>query len=377
MSTTDSTPGAACTPTAARMSAGTVVTVTGEVPPDALGAVLPHEHLLSDFATPGDTAESWTAVGRTRPTATSRLQLYRAPLAMELLGDIGMGAPNEDNWLLTDEGLAAEEATAFKDAGGATLVDVTTTGLGRHPAGLRRISATTGLNIVMGTGRYHPAWVETPAALTVESLTEEIVRDLTEGVDGVRAGIIGALAALDPEEPAERAILIAAARASAITRAAISVGRCDDATTQQRVLDLLAEEGADLTRVAVAHCDPLSPRPDDLEPLLERGVFVQFDQLGRLPSVLSVSDDQDVAAAVLELARRGHAGRILLSQDVHTKSQLLAYGGGGYGFVLAQFVPYLRMLGADDALIETVTVRNPRRLLTRRLLTIANRRTDS
>ncbi|MFD0884983.1 phosphotriesterase, partial [Streptosporangium algeriense] len=133
---------------------------------------------------------------------------------------------------------------------------------------------------------------------------------------------------------------------------------------QRRVLDLLAEEGADLTRVVVGHCDPLSPRPDELEPLLERGVFVQFDQLGRLPSVLSVSDDQDVATAVVELARRGHAERVLLSQDVSAKLHLLAYGGGGYGFILQQFVHYLRMVGADDALIETVTVRNPRRLLT-------------
>ncbi|MEV8630876.1 phosphotriesterase [Streptosporangium sp. NPDC051023] len=364
MSTIDSTAGAAHAPTATHASRETVVTVTGDVAPNSLGAVLPHEHLLSDFATPGDTAESWAAVGRTRPTAASRLQLYRAPLTMELLGEVSMGAPNRDNWLLGDEELAANEAAAFKLAGGGTLVDVTSIGLGRDPAGLRRISETTGLTIVMGTGWYHPAWVEGLADRDVESLTEEIVRDLTEGVAGVRAGIIGEIAALDPEEPAERAVLVAAARASAATGAPISLDRSGDPATQQRVLDLLAAEGADLTRVAVGHCDALSPRPDELEPLLERGVFVQFDQLGRLPSALNVSDDQDVATAVLELARRGHAERILLSQDVSAKSQLLAYGGGGYGFILQQFVPYLRMFGADDALIESVTVRNPKRLLT-------------
>jgi phosphotriesterase-related protein len=280
---------------------------------------------------------------------------------MDLLGEIAMGVPNRDDRLLDDGELAANEATAFKSAGGGTLVDLTSIGLGRRPAELRRISEATGLTIVMGSGRYHPAWTGGVAA---EGLTEEIVRDLTEGVNGVRAGIIGELAALDPDETAERALLIAAARASAATGAPISLGRSDDPVTQQRVLDLLADEGADLTRVAVGHCDALSPRPDDLEPLLGRGVFVQFDRLGRLPSALSVSDDHDVVAAVFELARRGHAERILLSQDVSAKSQLLAYGGGGYGFILQQFVPYLRMLGADDALIETVTVRNPRRLLT-------------
>ncbi|MEU1726157.1 phosphotriesterase [Nonomuraea sp. NPDC005692] len=336
----------------------TVVAVTGEVPAASLGAVLPHEHLLSDFAPPDDTPESWARTGRTRPTAAGALWLYRAPLTMDLLGEVGMGAVNRDDLLLGDAGLAAAELAAFREAGGGTVVDLTTDGLGRDPAGLRRLAEETGVTVVMGCGR--------AAAGPAEELTEELVRDLTEGVDGVRAGIIGELAALDPGVPAERALLVAAARAAAATGAAVSLARNEDAAVQQRVLDLLAEEGADLARVAVGHCDALSPRPDDLEPLLERGVFVQFDRLGRLPTALSVSDDQDVAAAVLELARRGHAGRLLLSQGVRAKSQLLAYGGGGYAFVLRQFVPYLRMLGADDELIETVTVRNPRRLLTLR-----------
>ncbi|MFI7468382.1 phosphotriesterase [Nonomuraea sp. NPDC049646] len=375
----------------------TVVAVTGEVPATSLGAVLPHEHLLSDFAPPDDTPESWARTGRTRPTAAGALWLYRAPLTMDLLGEVGMGAVNRDDLLLGDAGLAAAELAAFREAGGGTVVDLTADGLGRDPAGLRRLAEETGVTVVMGCGRHHPARPAHPAALAAPAapaapaareaaaptsardvaaltsardvaalageLTEELVRELTEGVRGVRAGIIGELAALDPGVPAERAFLVAAARASAATGAAVSLARNDDPAVQQRVLDVLAEEGTDLTRVAVGHCDALSPRPDDLEPLLGRGVFVQFDRLGRLPTALSVSDDQDVAAAVLELARRGHAGRLLLSQGVRAKSELLAYGGGGYAFVLRQFVPYLRMLGADDELIETLTVRNPRRLL--------------
>ncbi|MET9145772.1 phosphotriesterase [Streptomyces sp. NPDC004042] len=364
MPTTDPTAAAVHPPGAARAARETVVTVTGEIAPDALGPVLPREHLLGDFAPPHDTPASWAATGRERPTGAGRLALYRAPLTMDLLGEVGMGAPNRDDWLLDDEALATAEATALRRAGGGTLVDATTDALARRPAGLRRIAEASGLHVVMGSGCHHPAWSGEPAGNDPGRLTEEIVRDLTEGVDGVRAGIIGALAALDPREGAERAVLVAAARASAATGAALTIDRSTDPADQQRVLDLIAEQGADLARVAVGHCDPLAPRPDDLEPLLERGVFVQFDRLGRLPSVRSVCDDQDVAAAVLELARRGRAGQILLSQGVRAKSQMLAYGGGGYGFVLEQFVPCLRMLGADEALVETVTVTNPRRLLT-------------
>ncbi|MGC5360579.1 phosphotriesterase family protein [Streptomyces sp. DT24] len=363
MSTTDSAAGAVPVAAASQAPRGTVVTVTGALSPDALGAVLPYEHLLGDFAPPG-AAAGCRATDRDRPGAVSGPRPLGEPLTMELLGEVAMGVPNRDDRLLDDIGRAEDEAAAFRRAGGGTLVDLTSVGLGRRPAALRGISEATGVHIVMGAGWYHPAWAGGLTGRDARSLTEELVRDLTEGVDGVRAGVIGRIAALDPDESAQRAVLVAAARASAETGAAISLDRSDDPAVQRRVLDLLADEGADLARVVVGCCDALSPRPDDLEPLLERGVSVQFDRLGRLPSVLSVSDDQDVAAAVLELARRGRAGQVLLSQGVCAKSQLLAWGGGGYGFVLQQFVPYLKMLGADDSLVEAVTVHNPGRLLT-------------
>ncbi len=75
-------------------------------------------------------------------------------------------------------------------------------------------------------------------------------------------------------------------------------------------------------------------------------------------------DDQDVAAAVLALAGRGHAGSVLLSPAVSRKSDLKGFGSGGYGFVAEQFVPFLRFQGADDALADALTVGNPRRWLT-------------
>jgi len=48
--------------------------------------------------------------------------------------------------------LAVEEALLFKEAGGASLVDVTDVGLGRDPKALRRIAQRTGLKVIMGCG---------------------------------------------------------------------------------------------------------------------------------------------------------------------------------------------------------------------------------
>ena len=64
-----------------------------------------------------------------------------------------------------------------------------------------------------------------------------------------------------------------------------------------------------------------------------------------------------------ELIGRGHADRLLLSQDVCRRSHLKAYGGNGYDYILTVFLDRLRSAGVDDETLHLVTVENPRRLL--------------
>ena len=54
----------------------------------------------------------------------------------------------------------------------------------------------------------------------------------------------------------------------------------------------------------------------------------------------------------------------MLSQDVCNDSQLTRHGGNGYTYLTDTFLPRLRAAGVSDAEIETMTVANPRRLLT-------------
>ena len=65
-----------------------------------------------------------------------------------------------------------------------------------------------------------------------------------------------------------------------------------------------------------------------------------------------------------ELLARGHVERILLSQDVCHDSQLRRYGGNGYTYLADTFLPRLRLAGVSEEEIRTITVDNPRRLLT-------------
>ena len=56
--------------------------------------------------------------------------------------------------ILDDESLAIRELSEYGDAGGSSLIDATSVGLGRNPLALRRISQATGIRIIMGSGWY-------------------------------------------------------------------------------------------------------------------------------------------------------------------------------------------------------------------------------
>ena len=358
---------AATTPRPVPNMAGKVMTVNGPINPDQLGATITHEHIFIDFTVPDNTPERWAAAGRTKPVGATAVGLYNAPLTMNMLSAVALGAVNRDNWFLVSEDVAIGEVVQFKQRGGGTIVDVTSIGLKRDPAALRRVSNATGLNIVMGASWYRKGWHSAELdRRTVESLTEEIVRDVTVGAGdtGIRSGIIGEVGTEgSPLVPNEIKVIRASGRASRITGAPVTLHTSALLKEQPKILDMLAAEGADLKRVIVGHSNPIANDMAFMKQLLDRGVYVQFDTLGRNPSVRTRLTDTDVANGIVELIKAGYNDRILLSQDVCTKIQLKAYGGAGYSFIQEQFIPYLRSLGVTDAQINTIMVENPKRVL--------------
>ena len=81
-------------------------------------------------------------------------------------------------------------------------------------------------------------------------------------------------------------------------------------------------------------------------------------------SAVEQHGEDRIVELLLELLGRGHADRVLLSQDVCNDAQLRRYGGAGYTYLAERFLPRLRAAGVTDEDIETMTVANPRRLLT-------------
>lgn len=347
--------------------AGQVMTVTGLVPPASLGLTLPHEHLLIDSRLPDEAEDTWALSGRRRPTGERALAIYRAPLAMDLLGPVALGSDNRDNWLLDSEETARRELAEFRSFGGRTLVELTPRGLGRDLAALHRLAAATGVQIVAGAGVAPPPWGAAGHGPDAAALTRELLADLLTGEGGVCAGVIGELRVLDAASERDRRLLTAAARASRASGAAIVVtppGRGDPGAEATAILDLLAAAGADLRRVALGRAERLAKDLPRLTALLARGPYLLFDALGEWPHVNTLVSDHDVAVALRELSRAGYGAQLLVSQGVAAKIRLKAYGGGGYAFIPEQYRPYLRKLGLTEGELQALLVTNPQRLLT-------------
>ena len=307
-----------------------VMTVLGSVDPSTLGFTLPHEHTQCAL---------WHIQDRW------------------------------DYWELTrDEPVILEELRLLREAGGRTLVDVTLPGIGRDPAWLVRVAQRSGLNIVMGGGWYRTAYYPPEVMIdrrATDSLAEELVGEATAGVGetGVRVGIFGEIGTDKPwVTPAEERVHRAVARASRRTGLAITTHAVmsDVGAAQLRIFE---EEGADPGRVVIGHADSY-PVLGHYLGLIERGASIEFDFLGMSFTPTEKHGEGRVVELLLELLHRGHADRILLSHDVCHNSQLRHYEGNGYTYLHTTFLPRLRAAGVSDAEIDTMTIENPRRILT-------------
>lgn len=315
---------------ASRRTTGHVQTVLGPVEPEELGWVLPHEHTAIAL---------WHVPGRW------------------------------DYWeLRRDEPIIRDELAAFRTAGGGTVVDLTLDGVGRDPEWLAGLARATGLHLVMGSGWYRGAYYPAEALVdrrTVDELADVIVRDATVGVgeSGIRAGIIGEIGTDKPWLSAqEERVHRAAARAARRTGLAITTHAAQSAVGLAQ-LDVFEAEGADLSRVVIGHADS-NPSLDYRLAIVERGATVEFDFLGMAFTPLERHGEGRLIENLCELLARGHAARILLSQDVCHDSQLKRYGGNGYTYLAESFLPRLRAAGVSEDELRTITVENPRRLLT-------------
>ncbi|MDA1189076.1 MAG: hypothetical protein O2854_05295 [Chloroflexi bacterium] len=344
---------------------GKIQTVLGPIEPDELGITLTHEHLLIDLRCYFE-----------MPDEASKRSYVDRPITMDMLGKIWQLAfVNKDQQILLDEKAALEEILKYKYAGGQSIVDTTSIGIGRDPLALARISRATGLNIVMGGSHYVP--VAHPADMSSRSeddIARQIIGDVTVGVGDTRikTGVIGEIGNFYPLSENERKILRASAYAHKETGAPILVhpGVHPDAVLE--IMAILADSGAKPDKVIMGHLDNIRPL-SAIKELGTTGCFLEYDRFGSEDSSFEYHVGEVTTYAVSDVQRmegleylinEGFGDKIVIAHDVCTKADTTAYGGKGYAHILENIVPRMRKRGFTEEQIDAILVKNPARALT-------------
>jgi phosphotriesterase-related protein len=317
---------------------GSVETVQGAIDADELGVTLVHEHV------------------RFRDEAVAAEWPERYDEQTEL-----------------EAALAA--VGAAKDRGVRSIVDPTAMFGGRDVRFMKRVAEQAGVRIVACTGIYSyghlPHYFENR---DIDAMTDHFVSDIESGIQGtdIKAAFLKCAAdAAGVTENVEK-IHRAVARASVRTGTPIMAHSMPAVATAPRQIEIFEEEGVDLARVQIAHCGD-SEDLDYIEGLLTKGVYVGLDRYG-LEMYLTIDKRNAIAA---ELLRRGHAERLMISQDFCATIDWFppgaeeAFTNAGairnwsMTLVFDEVVPALRELGVmDDAVFATVFTENPKRWLT-------------
>ena len=346
---------------------GKAQTVLGPIDANSLGVTLTHEHLLLDA--------TFLFV---EPTEANEKVLAHQPVCLENLSWVLHHLfSNLDNLRLDDEQTAINDLMLFKRAGGNTIVEPSIRGLSGNPLGLVRVSQATGVNVIMATGYYiSMTYPPTLAAMTEEEVADELVRDITAGIDGtgVRAGFLkGAYGGAGPFstgiEDSDRKVMRALALAQRRTGAAIGIHTLRKDLVAE-IIEILSEAGADLNRIILIHADRWGPDPLIFPKLLQAGCYVEFDgfgtaELGLVPAEgfdYQINDAQR-CDLIIRLITQGYLKRILVSQDIFLKNRYQSYGGAGYAHILLNAVPLMRHKGISEEQIHTILVENPKRIL--------------
>lgn len=318
-----------------------VMTVTGPVDVEELGLTLLHEHIFLDLM-----RDAWIFTN-----------------------------------ILNDPELADIELDMLRQAGGATVVDLTSGGLREFdnpimfeqdtlkplppPLAVRRAAERSGLKIIMGAGWYHENYYKPRLwDMSTNEIAEEIIGEIRVGVEGtdVKAGIIGEIGAQYNRLSAiEERVLRAAARAQIETGVGLTTHTTRGIGGLEQ-LDILDQEGVDLSRVVLAHSGG-QPYPKYHAEIADRGACVSFDRMGSLRDMTDFHRKR-VLGSIKRLLDNGHVDRIVLSHDVCYADDLATNGGFGYAWLPTEGRELLgREIGLTEDQWRTIMVETPKRIL--------------
>jgi phosphotriesterase-related protein len=260
-----------------------------------------------------------------------------------------------------------------KAAGIDTIVDPTTFDLGRNTQLLVTAAKGSGMNIINVTGW----WLDVPRFLMgvgPNQMAREFVRDIEEGFRGtdIKAGMLKCAADFEGVTPPLEVMARAVARAHLETGVPIMVHSYPTGHVARRQIKIFQEEGVDLTRVKIDHCNDTTDT-EYLEWILDQGCYLGLDRYpGR-----NVSPHMRTVT-LKRLMDAGFTDRLCPSHDciclhIHKERadgtipehhDYYHHNPDQYLYMHRHVIPELKTLGASDDDIRVLFVDNPRRFLT-------------
>jgi phosphotriesterase-related protein len=266
---------------------------------------------------------------------------------------------------------AVEQVRAAMDRGVKTIVDPSCMDLNRNVGLAQRVVEETGVQLVMATGIYGAKYTFIPPYFENReptALVDAFVHDIEEGIQGTSVKAAFLKCAVDEpgiSEHVER-VLRAIAQASLKTGRPIMAHSHPATRRGLEIMDVLDDEGVDPRKVQIAHTGDTDDL-DYIEELLGRGCWIGMDRYGL--DIILPTDKRN--ATVAELAKRGYADRMMLSQDACATidwfpEELVKQMAPEWDFTFLWrgVLPELSDAGVTDDQIDTMMRENPRGWLT-------------
>jgi phosphotriesterase-related protein len=300
---------------------GIIMTVKGIIQAGKIGVTLTHEHILVDF--------------------------------------IGADSVNESRWNKSDVTIKALPCLKeIKRLGCQTFVDCTPAYLGRDVEILRRLSDSSGLNIITNTGyygAYNNKYIpEFAFAETADQLAERWITEWQNGIGGtdIKPGFIKIAVDRDSLSEFHRKLITAAAKAHLKTGLTIA-SHTGPAVPAFQQLEILKKEGVSPKAFIWVH----AMNEKDSSKIIEaarQGAWISFDNL----------NDKRVESFVrnIKILRDNNLlNKILLSHDAGWFDPAKENGGTfrGYTTIFERLIPALKAEKFTEKEINQLLVDNP------------------
>ena len=262
-----------------------------------------------------------------------------------------------------------ESLKKAKEGGIDTIVDATTSDLGRDVTMLAEVSRRSDVNIIATTGW----WLETPRLLSgipIDKLAKAFIRDIQKGIRGtdIKAGMLKSASDISGLQPEEEPMLRAVARAHLETGVPLMIHSYAPGQVGLQQMAILREEGVDLKRVKIDHCNDTT----DIEYLLlllEQGCYLGLDRYpGLLVSSLARTKTMKALmdAGYVDRICPSHDWGVSIVEEVFSKAygksegERLRQNPYDYLYIKKVVFPQLREMGASEEQIGRLCITAPR-----------------